>query len=829
MKVNCPSCNQKYNINQSMFGETIPCNACDFPMVFHAPASEEPQPNHSTKITCPDCNQKYSINESQFGSEIKCQVCSTLILIDRPKHVPKGKAPSNSPTTPPILATPPKIKGTSIPLASSKRSNPLITVFAILALIGLAVFHFIQSQQPTNISNNNPTKKINPLPLPLPAENTKTITVKPSVAALENAFASEDNPPDTTEPDKSPHQDALSTAAIPDSDQPLEKVTNNKGELMISHFDTVVRPFTEKHCIKCHGPDKEKGNFRIDKLMNSGLVRSEADAEHWQEALDLINTGEMPPIEEDQPTKDEMTAILGALYQTTGNARDVIASKNSGFMRRLNSREYINSINDLLGISLPEKLIPEDSRIFGFDTFTKDLSTSPAELQGYIDANSFAINKLTADYAAGQKIPQEATLIFKNIPKEPKNSHAYHVFKRFIDHLYKHQPAPDSMIKDMTTLFNYNRKKGASFWEAASVSITCALSSPHFVYILEKETQLTQLEIANRLSLLLWSSIPDQALIDLANQGTLTQPDIYAQQFERMIKDQKAQRFFSAFTEQWLELDRLASINIDENVFPILKKQEDSLKRDMTKETQAFMRQVILDNMPAKNLVTANFTMLNKELAQHYNLNNANVTQHRFTKVKLKGDDKVRGGILGQGAIQMLTSNGSRTSPVERGVFILRKLLDSPPPPAPANVPEAEDVPGENQTTRELLQHHMTTAQCAACHAKIDPLGFGMESFGPLGRWRTHEGKQLIDTSGQMTNGSKFEGYQGLITNLAASDERIAKSFVKAIMSYAIGREIRYTDRGHIDQIIKSSKANDFKLKDLILMVIKSKTFQTKS
>ena len=237
---------------------------------------------------------------------------------------------------------------------------------------------------------------------------------------------------------------------------------------------------------------------------------------------------------------------------------------------------------------------------------------------------------------------------------------------------------------------------------------------------------------------------------------------------------------------------------------------------------------LIMENKPAREIVNADFTMLNSHLARHYGIETPSIDENHFSKVKLEGEHKVRGGILGQGAIQMLTSNGSRTSPVERGVFILRKLLDSSPPPAPADVPEVEDITGEHQTTRDLLKHHMTTAQCATCHAKIDPLGFGMETFGPLGQWRTHEGTLAIDASGQMTNGKKFDDYQGLISSLAVNDERIAKSFVKAIMSYAIGRKIRYTDSGEVEKIIQLSKENQFKLKDLIFQVTTSKTFQTK-
>lgn len=772
MKVKCANCGQKYDINESMFGAEINCHACQHAMIFHAP-------------------------EQAIGDKENACVSSPSKL--RPQH---------SPSQNPLYTS--KIN------SSSKKKNKLIPSLLALALISMAAISYLQqrSKKPsadeTVIAEEIPSQTILEEPNDSLATTIKEPKNKPAPAPLPKP------PPEVSA--------VIEDEVIPD----ITSVRNEKGNLMISHFEKVVKPFAKQHCISCHGPDKEKGEFRIDKLMNTGLIRSEADAEHWQEVLDMINTGEMPPIEEDQPSKQEMTSMLDALYQTTANARDIIASKGTGVMRRLNSREYAYVIKDVLGLTVPEGSIPLDRGIEGFDTLGADLSTTPAELQSYIDVSYTLMQKLTYDYSTGKDIPEEARRIFGNIPKNPTNSQVQAFFQRFVVKLYGHQPVPSSMISDMTTLFKYNRKKGATFWEAASISLTCALASPNLIYIVEEKTELDQLDIANRLSLLLWSSVPDKALIDLARKGELTKPEIYSQQFERMIQDSKSKRFLDTFTNQWLELDRLEVVNIDEELFPKYKKREDSLKKDMTRETQLFMRHLILENKPASELVNADFTILNSTLAQHYGIKKSGLDKDQFSTVKLRGKDKVRGGILGHGSIQMLTSNGSRTSPVERGVFILRKLLDSSPPPAPADVPEVEDVTGKNQTTRELLKHHMTTAQCATCHAKIDPLGFGMETFGPLGRWRTREGKQLIDASGQMTNGKKFDDFEGLISSLAANDERIAKSFVKAIMSYAIGRKVRYTDSGEIQKIIQSSKENQFKLKDLIFQVTKSKTFQTK-
>ena len=788
MKVYCKKCGQKYDINESMFDTEIDCHACQYVMTFHAPKKTSEKKTSKDKVV-EDLEEDLE-EESDIEEE------------DANKVSPKLLQSSNT--------NPRYVNSLSPPSKNKSKAAPAFLTLVIICLLGIA---YLQQRNKQDNQDNVAAPK------DLPSQPTVETTDEPLPTTTKK---SDDKDPSTEEPTVA--SAILTNEVIPD----ITSVRNERGNLLISNFEDVVKPFAEQHCISCHGPEKEKGDFRMDKLMNTGLIKTEADAEHWQEVLDMINTGEMPPIEEKQPSKPEVISMLDALYKTTANARDIIASKGNGVMRRLNSREYANVIKDILGLTVPEGSIPLDRGIDGFDTLGIDLSTTPAELQSYIDVSHALMQKLTYDYATGAEIPKESRSIFGALSRDPTNSQVQALFQRFVVKLYRHQPVPSSMINDMTTLFRYNRRKGATFWEATSISLTCALASPNLIYIVERETELDQLDIANRLSLLLWSSVPDKTLIDLARKGELTKPEIYAQQFERMIQDPKAERFFDTFTNQWLELHRLEVVNIDEELFPELKEQEDSLKEHMTKQTQLFMRQLILENKPAREMVNAGYTMLNAPLAKHYGIEASDIEENHFTKVNLEGKDQVRGGILGQGAIQMLTSNGSRTSPVERGVFILRKLLDSSPPPAPANVPEAEDVTGEDQTTRELLKHHMTTAQCAACHAKIDPLGFGMESFGPLGRWRNHEGDLPIDASGQMINGRQFDGFEGLVSSLAANDERIAKGFVKAIMSYAIGRKVRYTDSGEIQNIIQLSKENQFKLKDLIFQVTKSKTFQTK-
>lgn len=612
--------------------------------------------------------------------------------------------------------------------------------------------------------------------------------------------------------------------------------------LEVDQYD-VIKPFLDKHCISCHGPDKQKADFRIDTL--GSTIKSSADAEHWQEMLDLINTGEMPPPEEPQPTSEELKAVLEPLYKTTSNARDVMVKSGNGKMRRMNRREYVNTVYDRLGVTPNENLLPVDPGDFGFDTFRKELVVTPTQLLGYMSSAEDLAKRLVALISSRESKPKEIKYIFGELLYKKKaelstpraNQWARPMFERFVETLYKGKPSSISLVGDMEKLFKEGRSRGLDFWSATYDPLVVALASPNFIYIVEKRQALDQVEIANRMALLLWGAAsPDEELVDLAKRKQLLSKKDFVEQILRMLNDKKSERFYESFGDQWLELDRLDLVVVDKDRFPDVAKNYDKLKVSMRKEVREFLKELIKNNEPANKLVSSDFTIVDPLLAKYYGVNYPR-QKRGFQKVKLEGANLARGGLLGKGAVQVLTSTGSRNSPVERGVYILRKLLNRPPPPAPANVPEVEDNKGENVALRELLSHHSTTAQCATCHARIDPLGFGMELFGPMGRIQKFEnqhevgksGGVRINPSGQLPNGKSFNSYGQFASLLAQEDEKIARSYVSALMSYALGRPIGFTDRGQIDQIIEESRERGFKLAELTFRVCASPYFRTKN
>ena len=339
------------------------------------------------------------------------------------------------------------------------------------------------------------------------------------------------------------------------------------------------------------------------------------------------------------------------------------------------------------------------------------------------------------------------------------------------------------------------------------------------------------------MALLMWGSAsPDAELVELASRKQLLIQKNFVEQVLRMLNDKKSERFYASFVDQWLELDRLDLVVVDGDRFPEVAKKYGDLKVSMRNEVREFLKELIKNNEPASKIAVSDFTMVDPLLAKYYKLDYPR-KKKGFQKVKLKGANLARGGLLGKGAVQVFTSTGSRNSPVERGVYILRKILNRPPPPAPANVPEVEDSEDSSAPLRTLLAHHSTTAQCATCHARIDPLGFGMELFGPMGRMQRFEnqhavnkkGEIHIDTTGQLPNGKTFKSYEQLANLLAKEDEKIARSYVSALMSYTLGRPVGFTDRGQIDKIIDDSRARGFKLAELTFRVCASPYFRTKN
>jgi hypothetical protein len=360
-------------------------------------------------------------------------------------------------------------------------------------------------------------------------------------------------------------------------------------------------------------------------------------------------------------------------------------------------------------------------------------------------------------------------------------------------------------------------------------ALSAILVSPQFLFRVEQDPagvtpntayRISDLDLASRLSFFLWSSIPDDELLDAAERGNLHKPAVLEKQVRRMLADSRSHALTSNFAEQWLHVRNLESITPDLRLFPDF---DDNLRQSFRQETQLFFDSVLREDRSVLTLLKADYTFLNERLARHYGI--PNVYGSRFRRVSLDKNSE-RGGLLRQGSILTVTSYATRTSPVIRGKWILANLLGTPPPPPLPNVPALKDnTVSATLSVRERLAEHRANAQCASCHNMMDPPGFSLENFDAVGRWRTVEEGQPIDNSGGLPDGSKFTGVAGLEQGLLNRPEIFVSTLTEKLMTYALGRGMEYYDEPAIRKIVHDTQAKDFCFSSIIVGIAESTPF----
>jgi hypothetical protein len=354
------------------------------------------------------------------------------------------------------------------------------------------------------------------------------------------------------------------------------------------------------------------------------------------------------------------------------------------------------------------------------------------------------------------------------------------------------------------------------------------LAAPSFLFRVERrptETvgatyRLSSFELASRLSFFLWSSIPDDELIALAARDRLRDPSVMEQQVKRMLADPRASALVETFAVQWLNLGKIAGAKPDEYVFPEF---DENLRSAMLEETKRFIGSQIREDRSVVDLVSADYTFINDRLARHYGI--PDVFGNQFRRMTFK--DGVRGGLLGQASILTVTSYPNRTSPVVRGKWLLENLLGAPPPPPPPDVPTlTENTRGEPpRSVREHLEAHRRNPTCAACHVRMDPLGFALENFDGLGKWRTTSDGGEIDAAASLPDGTAFEGVAGLRKLLISHRDEFVRTLTEKLLSYALGRGLEYFDLPTIRQIARDAGPRDHRWSALVLGIVRSTPF----
>jgi len=392
------------------------------------------------------------------------------------------------------------------------------------------------------------------------------------------------------------------------------------------------------------------------------------------------------------------------------------------------------------------------------------------------------------------------------------------------------RPVTDQEVERFVRIAEQVSEQGDSFLAAMQVAVSGVLVSPHFLFRIETDKHphdanerhtLTEYELATRLSYFLWSSLPDDELLAHAGKGDLHTDVVIEQQVRRMLADPRSQALVDNFAEQWLQLRILNEITPDRKKFPEFKA---NLRDDMKRETLLFFEHIMRQDSSVLDFLDARYTFLNERLSKHYGI--PEITGPEFRPVSLAGHN--RAGLLTQGSILTMTSNPDRTSPVKRGKWVMEVILDQPPPPPPPNVPELTETSKAKPdlTLRQQLELHRENASCASCHRVMDQLGFGMENFDAIGRWRNMDGKQLLDTRGELPGGASFTGPTELATVLRSKQTEFCEGLTEKMLTYGLGRGLEYYDQCATDRIVRSLKDRDFKFSVLVTEIAKSEPFR---
>jgi hypothetical protein len=588
--------------------------------------------------------------------------------------------------------------------------------------------------------------------------------------------------------------------------------------------------FLADACVSCHGFERTEDGLDIEGFLDE--PEGAWDLAIWERISDMIASGQMPPPNRPRPEVETVAAVTGWIESRVDAAiAELPADPGRVTARRLNRAEYNNTVRDLLGVDFkPAADFPVDDSGYGFDTIGDVLTLSPLLLEKYLDAGETIAEKAVA--ADLERIENDGSPYHVLICGHSEDEHTAACSRRICRDLAERafrRPVSSIEVRRLRRLFEDERANGAEFHDAARVAVQAVLVSPHFLFRIEQlDTEILPLrmrglgdyELASRLSYFLWSSMPDPRLFRLAKEGRLREPGVLAGETLRMLQDERADALVSNFAGQWLELRNLAEAAPDAKRFPEFN---DELRDAMRRETEMLFATIMREDLSVLRFLDADFTFVNEALAKLYGIEGVDGPAMR--RVELAGTQ--RGGLLTQASVLTLTSFPTRTSPVLRGQYLLENVLGAPPPPPPANVPPLDEQKAESaQGLRAQLEQHRADPGCASCHAQMDPLGFGLENYDAIGRWRDEQGGDRIDSSGELPNGERFDGPAELRAILLDRHDAFARCLAEKLLIYALGRGLERYDTLVVEQICQRMEREDHRFSSLVLGVVESLPFQ---
>jgi len=589
--------------------------------------------------------------------------------------------------------------------------------------------------------------------------------------------------------------------------------------------------FIQQYCVDCHQPPKPKG--KLDLTSYSTRESIIADGLEWDKHLHRVRDGDMPPDDEDVPLPgvEERMAFVDWVQSTLREAACADGVQpGPALVRRLNRSEYSASVRHLLDVHFDagEALPSDGAGGEGFDNAAETLFISPIHAEKYLEAARSAVEYGFADTRSSRRFliaqPDENTT-----PAEA----ARKVLERFLPNAFR-RPVSDEEMGEYMGLFETAFEADGSFSTAMQLTLSAVLVSPKFLFIMEEPVDgaepvpLQGHELATRLAYFLWGAPPDEHLMQLAAEGKLHDSEVLQSEVVRMLKDphsRKVRNFAQNFVEQWLGTRALGrEFKPDASI----EGYDSELEGGMKYEPVFFFHEVLTENRPLLDLIDADYTYINRRLSRHYKVKGEFREQPKRVEI---ADDPHRGGLLSMAAVLAVSSHPHRTSPVLRGKWILETLIGEPPPPPPPNVPllEEDSETAQPQSLRERLEKHREDPTCATCHDRIDPLGFSLENYDVLGRWRDTVGNQKVDARATMPDGTEFEGPEQLKQILMDRKDQIVRHLTKKMLGYALGRGLTYEDYCTVDQIVEDLKANGYASHRMLMGIVESVPFRYKA
>ena len=648
--------------------------------------------------------------------------------------------------------------------------------------------------------------------------------------------------------------------------------------------------FLEKHCVRCHGQDATEGDVDLTSIDRESLTQN---ADLTQQLTHVLDNREMPPEGEPQPTPEARAALLELLNPILHEAVRNSSEHARSPIRRMNRFQYNNAVTDLFDLrcivfTLPERTMrihkgyfqpetgkmPEtvtvgnrplgksqmiEPRLAGVAAFPQDLRAE----HGFDNrGDHLSLSPLLMDefLKLGQSITESPDFNRKRVgiwptffapPADTSNIEGVieQRLRPFLEKAFR-QPVEEELLDRYVDFTFGHIERGHDFSTAMKSVASATISSPRFLYLYDRRSgaadspgpkEVTDIELASRLSFFLWGSLPDQELMSLAKADRLNSPETLRQQADRMLHDRKLKRFCDSFPTQWLQLDRILSSVPNREQFPRFYYSKYRTSMHMMLEPLLLFETVLIEDLPITQLIDPDFTYRSPKLEFAYGptgswpegkpMPGGGVGVLNFKRAPIT--DRRVGGIITNAAVMTMTSGPDRTQPITRGAWVAGVIFNDPPDPPPADVPTLPETPGEKEealTLRQRLAAHRKRADCRGCHEQIDPLGFALENFDPVGQWREqYNNGASIDSSGTLFRQHSFSSVIEFKEAILADKNRFCRALAGHLLSFALGRELGPADELSLDAIVQAVGQEDYKMQTLIREIILSESFRTKS